>query len=110
MPSAAPATCTPPSRLARLYAGQAEHRGHFSQLDRSLAIFLVFPFTHSESLVDQERSVALSAAIGPERVQQVDGHHAIIRRFGRFPHRNAVLGRVSTVEEETVLAAGGFAG
>lgn len=70
--------------------------------------FLYLPFEHSESLADQETSVALFAALPKSATN--DGtldyakrHHDIIRRFGRFPHRNRILGRVSTPEEEAFL-------
>lgn len=80
--------------------------------DRGLPVvrrwFLYLPFEHSESLADQETSVALFAAL--PKSAATDGtldyakrHHDTIRRFGRFPHRNAILGRVSTLDEEVFL-------
>jgi uncharacterized protein (DUF924 family) len=80
--------------------------------DRSLAAacrqFIYLPFEHSEDLVDQERSVALFTALArdPAFARSLDyakRHYEIIARFGRFPHRNAVLGRTSTAEEEAFL-------
>ena len=69
-------------------------------LDKDGRLFLYLPFEHSESLADQERSVALIATLGdPELDRYAIAHRDIIQRFGRFPHRNAVLGRVSTAEE-----------
>ncbi len=77
-------------------------------------MFLYLPLEHSESLADQQRSVALfrslAASVAPEERAAFDGfteyaerHHAIIARFGRFPHRNAILGRSSTPEEIAFL-------
>lgn len=74
-------------------------------------LFLYLPFEHSENLADQRRSVELQAAriADPEYVDYARRHLAVIERFGRFPHRNAILGRDSTPEEEAHLAEhGGF--
>jgi uncharacterized protein (DUF924 family) len=66
---------------------------------------------HSEVVADQERCCDLCRAAGDERTLKYAEIHAdIIRRFGRFPHRNAVLGRVTTPEEQAFLDGGGFAG
>ncbi|MGH6902775.1 MAG: DUF924 family protein, partial [Geminicoccaceae bacterium] len=66
---------------------------------------LYLPFSHSERLADQERALALFEAAGlADALAYVRGHLAIIRRFGRFPHRNAILGRSSTPEEREFLA------
>lgn len=72
--------------------------------------FFYMPFMHSEDLTAQERSVALFKARlpGGMNVPYAVEHHAIIKRFGRFPHRNKVLGRSSTPEEIAFLKAGGF--
>jgi len=63
--------------------------------------FLYLPFEHSEHLDDQERALALFASLddGGHGLVWAEKHHEIIKRFGRFPHRNAVLGRASTPEE-----------
>lgn len=62
--------------------------------------FLYMPFEHSEVLADQERGVALFEALGlEEALDYMRRHREIIARFGRFPHRNAILGRSSTAEE-----------
>ena len=68
------------------------------------------PFMHSEDLSVQERSVALFKARlpGSMNVPYAVEHHAIVKRFGRFPHRNKVLGRVSTPGEIAFLKGGGF--
>lgn len=75
-----------------------------------LQLFFFLPFTHSERLADQEISVARRSALGPALERRAREHLEIIRRFGRFPHRNALLGRETTPEEATYLARGGFAG
>lgn len=65
--------------------------------------FLFMPFQHSEVLEDQRRSIELFASISPETLDFARRHLDIIERFGRFPHRNAVLGRKSTAEELAFL-------
>jgi uncharacterized protein (DUF924 family) len=66
---------------------------------------------HSELLADQERCVTLiRAAKLDSNISYAEQHAYIIRRFGRFPHRNAVLGRTTTTDEQAFLDAGGFAG
>jgi uncharacterized protein (DUF924 family) len=80
-------------------------------LDRQLSLhgrwFAYMPFEHAESLAAQERSVALFQRLAddglPEPLDWAVKHRDVIARFGRFPHRNAVLGRASTPEEETFL-------
>jgi uncharacterized protein (DUF924 family) len=67
-------------------------------------LFFYLPFEHAEDSAAQARAVALIASLAdPELVKWADAHKAIIDRFGRFPHRNAVLGRVSTAEERDFL-------
>jgi len=71
-------------------------------------LFAYLPFEHAESLADQERCLALmkEIAVFPETADMpkwAAAHLDIIRRFGRFPHRNAVLGRTSTPEESDFL-------
>ena len=73
--------------------------------------FFYLPFEHSEELSDQERCCALFRATGDaDLVKWAELHADIIRRFGRFPHRNAVLGRATTADEQAFLDRGGFAG
>lgn len=84
-------------------------------LDRELAVerrkWLYLPFEHAEDLATQEMAVALFAATGIEDdLKWAADHRDIIARFGRFPHRNAILGRQPTADEEQFLAGGGFAG
>lgn len=70
------------------------------QLSQAQQAFFYMPLMHSEQLAHQQRSVELYAQAGLERNLRFARHHCeLIERFGRFPHRNAVLGRVSTVEE-----------
>lgn len=91
---------------ARDVAAGAIERGHDGRLPAERRAFLYLPFMHSERMADQERSVALYAAAGLDAGLRYTLHHLdIIRRFGRFPHRNAVLGRESTAEEIEWLAS-----
>jgi uncharacterized protein (DUF924 family) len=96
--------------LARRFALEAVARGHSARVDAALRLFLCLPFAHSEDLADQDLSVTLSAQLGPEAQRHAEGHRDIVRRFGRFPHRNPILGRESTAAELAFLGQGGFAG
>ena len=94
--------------LARHYANRAIEAGHDQAFDVGLRAFFYLPFEHSEDLADQERSVALfEAADDKTFMSYAIGHREAIRKFGRFPHRNAALGRVNTAEEQAWLDAGG---
>ena len=96
--------------LARAVASRAILNG-FDGAFPDMRGFFYLPFEHSEALADQERGLTLYKAAGDADGLKWAGVHAdIIRRFGRFPHRNAVLGRVSTPEEQKFLDDGGFAG
>jgi uncharacterized protein (DUF924 family) len=66
-------------------------------------LFAWLPFEHSESLDDQNLACDLIAPLGEELLRYAERHRQIIERFGRFPHRNAVLGRASTPEEMEFL-------
>jgi uncharacterized protein (DUF924 family) len=97
--------------LAREVASQAIAEGADQRVDQALQQFLYMPFMHSEALTDQERGVALFAASGePENAKHAQGHADIVRRFGRFPHRNRILGRTTTEAEQKFLEDGGFPG
>jgi uncharacterized protein (DUF924 family) len=97
--------------LARAITAGAIVRGFDSQVPKGLRGFFYLPFEHSEDLADQERCIALNKAIGDaENLKWAEIHADIIRRFGRFPHRNAALGRTTTPEEQAFLDGGGFAG
>lgn len=86
--------------LARDIAAAAVDRGFDARLTEERRIFLYLPFEHSEELADQDRSVALFEAIGNDFYTDfARKHRDVIARFGRFPHRNEVLGRPSTEEE-----------
>jgi uncharacterized protein (DUF924 family) len=94
-------------RMARDWVG----RGYHQMLPAPRAQWLVMPYEHAEDLDPQRRAVALFQTMGlPEMAYWAQVHLEIIARFGRFPHRNTVLGRVSTSEEQAFLASGGFAG
>lgn len=95
--------------LARSMAKRALDAGFDVQVDPDLRLFLSMPLQHSESLADQDRSVALANDGGAWTGSAVE-HRSIIIRFGRFPHRNAVLGRPTTAYEAEFLEQGGFAG
>ncbi|MDA8051521.1 MAG: DUF924 family protein [Rhodospirillales bacterium] len=96
--------------LARHHARQALAAGHWEPLAPELRLFLCLPFTHSEDLADQDLSVALHGRLGPPSLAHAEHHRDIVCRFGRFPHRNAMLARETTAEEALFLAEGGFAG
>ncbi len=96
---------------ARAIADGAIRKGHDRAFETHLRCFFYLPLEHSESLADQDRSVALVHELGDaEYLKYALLHRVIIRRFGRFPHRNAVLGRHTSPAEEAFLADGGFAG
>jgi len=79
--------------------------------DTDLRLFFYLPFEHAEDLALQARAVQLVEAMrNPEYTRFAILHRDIIARFGRFPHRNPVLGRKSTAEELAYIAEGGFAG
>lgn len=103
--------------LARAAADRALARGFDREVPLLHASFFYLPFEHSESLADQDRAVALfraladraaahETAVAANLVTFAEKHQAIVARFGRFPHRNAVLGRASTAEEEEFLQSG----
>ena len=94
--------------LARHYATRAIEAGFDQQVDADLRLFFYMPFEHSEDMADQERSVALHRTLpGKDADAWAVKHYEVIRRFGRFPHRNAALGRATTPEEQAYLDAGG---
>jgi uncharacterized protein (DUF924 family) len=94
---------------AREVANRAIAGGVDARLDPALREFLYLPFMHSEHLADQLRCIELSRKAGLAESAKWAEHHAdIIRRFGRFPHRNRLLGRATTLEEQAFLDQGGF--
>lgn len=95
--------------LARTVAHQALAGGQDREVaDLGLRNFFYLPYMHSEWLPDQLRAMAL--ARGTHAEPHACEHHDIVARFGRFPHRNPLLGRPSTHEELAFLDGGGFAG
>jgi uncharacterized protein (DUF924 family) len=96
---------------ARAVAKRALERGFDQIVPLSDRQFFYLPFEHSEAIADQERACALCAATGDaDLLKWAQLHADIIRRFGRFPHRNTMLGRATTAEEQAFLDSGGFKG
>lgn len=96
---------------ARDVAARALGRGAETRVDPILKPFFFLPFMHSETLADQDRSVALYEALADaDQLKYARIHREIIARFGRFPHRNPILGRIMSAEEQAYLDAKGFAG
>jgi uncharacterized protein (DUF924 family) len=96
--------------LARSIAEAALSNKHDRVFEPELRLFFYLPFAHSEALADQELSVALSSTLPEPCPSNARRHRDIIRRFGRFPHRNPILGRAMRPEEQRFLDEGGFAG
>ncbi|WP_026621341.1 DUF924 family protein [Ensifer sp. WSM1721] len=96
--------------LALGIARAAVEAGYDLKGPPDLQLFFYLPFGHSEDLADQERSVELARRLGEPSLSHAKGHRDIIHRFGRFPHRNGILGRMMTEEEQRFLDEGGFAG
>ncbi len=96
--------------LARHYARLVLDAGHMEHVSPDLRLFFCLPFAHSENIPDQDLSVKLNARLGQPWLDHAEGHRDIIRRFGRFPHRNFMLARATTAEEAEFLQAGGFQG
>ena len=97
--------------LACAVADRALAREHDTRLAMPERMFFYLPFEHSEHLADHERCVELNRVRGDaDSLKWALLHLDIIRRFGRFPHRNTVMGRASTPEEQAFLEGEGFAG
>ena len=97
--------------LARAVARRAIAAGFDQAIDANMRQFFYLPFMHSEFLADQDRCVALYGKLGdPDLSKYATGHRDIIIKFGRFPHRNRVLGRDTTEAEQEFLDGGGFGG
>ena len=91
--------------LALAITKGAVERGLDKELAPEERKFLYMPLQHSENLDDQNRAVLLFSEIGDdEQIKYAKHHRAIIERFGRFPHRNAVLGRASRPDEIAAAA------
>ncbi|OZI53533.1 DUF924 family protein [Bordetella genomosp. 5] len=96
--------------LALAIARRAIQAGNDRKVDIEMRHFIYLPFEHAEDLAAQTESVSLMSDLDAETLRWAIIHRDIIVRFGRFPHRNASLGRDSTIEEQRFLAEGGFAG
>ena len=93
--------------LARAIAIGALARGWDRAMSPAQRQFLAMPLMHSERIADQRRSLAIYARLGPRYGWPfARSHHRMIARFGRFPHRNELLGRASTAAEKRAVAAG----
>ena len=100
---------------ARAIAAAAIAAGHDKSVAPELRPFFYLPYEHSESLADQETSIGLFEGLlkdtgDADSLKWAIAHRDIIARFGRFPHRNAALGRATTAAEQAFLDEGGFAG
>ena len=94
--------------LALAFARRAIDAGLDREIPAPMRLFLYMPFEHAEDIADQDRAVALIAAMGDAGyTDYARRHRDVIARFGRFPHRNAALGRASTPQEVAWLEAGG---
>jgi uncharacterized protein (DUF924 family) len=97
----------PPARRITVRAIAA---GHDRAPPLEMQKFFYLPFAHSEDLADQDRAVALCRRLGGIDLAHAERHRDIVRRFGRFPHRNPILGRTMRPEEQDYLDRGGYAG
>jgi len=95
--------CYATDKRACQMAASAIEAGLDQQLTDWHRGFLYMPFMHSEDLADQERSVALLEKSALDNLPYALHHRDIIRRFSRFPHRNVILGRESTPDEQDYL-------
>jgi len=95
--------------LALRIANEAIARGHDLETHVERRVFFYLPYEHSEALADQDRAVSLiqDRADISVYLDYAERHRAVIARFGRFPHRNEILGRPSTAEETAYLNDGG---
>ena len=91
--------------MALVLAQEAVAGGHHNFLSMPQRMFMLLPYMHAESAVIQAESMRLHTALGvPEVLKFADGHTQCIARFGRFPKRNAALGRTNTPEEAEYIA------
>ncbi|RFC62676.1 DUF924 domain-containing protein [Fulvimarina endophytica] len=96
---------------AKTIGVKALERGDHETVAEDINQFLAIPLMHSEDLADQDACVEWMEVVGSEENRKFARHHRdIIARFGRFPHRNAVLGRETTPEEAAFLEEDGFRG
>jgi uncharacterized protein (DUF924 family) len=96
--------------LARHFALKALAEGQDQQVDGKPRAFFYLPLSHSENLEHQEEAVRRNEVFSEEFAKHARGHRDIVARFGRFPHRNRILCRETTAEEQAFLDEGGFSG
>lgn len=98
--------------LGRMFAARALEAGHDLQTEGDIRRFFYLPFQHSEDRADQDRQLELFQTRMDRKPDDrwAEHHHAVVVRFGRFPHRNAALGRETTPEEQAFLDEDGFRG
>jgi uncharacterized protein (DUF924 family) len=96
--------------IARDVASAAIDASHDLAVTTDLRLFFYLPLGHSEDLKDQDRSVELNRSLGRPDLSRAEKHRHIVRRYRRFPHRNSILGRIMTREEQRFLDEGGYAG
>jgi uncharacterized protein (DUF924 family) len=96
--------------LAREIADRAVRANFDRAIEPELRVFMYMPFAHSERLDDQERSVQLVESLGEPHLSHAKHHRDIVKRFGRFPHRNPILGRPMRPDEQKYLDEGGYQG
>ncbi len=84
--------------------------GFDARIDTDLRVFFYLPLSHAENAAHQDEAVERMSALGEEDTRHARRHRDVIPRFGRFPHRNPMLGRETTAAEQAFLDAGGFAG
>ncbi|UXN58502.1 DUF924 family protein [Phyllobacterium zundukense] len=97
-------------QMAREIASDAIVAGYDEAIEAEMRLFLYLPFGHSESLPDQLLSVELGKRLGEPNLSHARRHCDIVQRFGRFPHRNPILGRTMRPEEQRYLDEGGYRG
>jgi uncharacterized protein (DUF924 family) len=92
--------------MALTLAQEAVAGGHHNFLPMPQRMFMLLPYMHAESAIVQAESIRLHTAIGaPEIMKFAEGHAQCIARFGRFPKRNAALGRINTPAEEDYIGS-----
>ena len=97
--------------LARMFAVGALDAGFDRAVENDLRRFFYLPLQHAEDMALQDRQLALFQAMErPADDRWAEHHHAVVERFGRFPHRNRALGRETTAEEKAFLEQDGFRG
>ncbi|MFV2056938.1 MAG: DUF924 family protein [Thiohalomonadales bacterium] len=100
------AECFAAEQVSRDVATDAITRGFDKALNGEQKAFLYLPFMHSEDISDQDKSLALFKEAGlNDNLKYAEHHRDIILRFGRFPHRNSILGRVNSKAETEYLAS-----